>query len=115
MQGSTFGIAREKGGGSSARLSLGLDTPQLSDGQGGTPTTLAALVWAKTLVGEAVGGITRKALTVGGAHALFKTSPLGWLFRDGVPAPIMPLSSDASLASLDIIGLGLDAQMSYDR
>jgi hypothetical protein len=35
--------------------------------------------------------------------------PLDWLFRDGVSTPIMPPSSDACLASLGIIGLGLDA------
>ena len=48
----------------------------LSDSQGPTQQTLAALFRAKYLVGEAVARITRAALTVGGAHALFKTTPI---------------------------------------
>jgi hypothetical protein len=56
-----------------------------------------------------VAWITRKTLTLGGAHALFKTSPLGRLFRDGASGPIMPPSSDACLASMGIIEVGLDA------
>ena len=52
----------------------------LSDTQGPTPTTLAALYRAKYLVGEAVARTTRTALTLGGAHALFKTSPWNGCF-----------------------------------
>jgi hypothetical protein len=39
-------------------------------------------------VGEAVTHITRAALTLGGAHTIFKTSPLERCFRDGATAPI---------------------------
>jgi len=82
----------------------------LSDTQGPTPTTLAALYRAKYLVGEAVARTTRTALTLGGAHALFKTSPLERLFRDGAVAPIQFPPRDLCLASLGIMELGLDPQ-----
>jgi alkylation response protein AidB-like acyl-CoA dehydrogenase len=82
----------------------------LSDTQGPTPTTLAALFRAKYLVGEAVARTTRTALTLGGAHALFKTSPLERLFRDGAIAPIQFPPRDFCLASLGIMELGLDPQ-----
>jgi alkylation response protein AidB-like acyl-CoA dehydrogenase len=45
----------------------------LSDTQGPTPATLSALYRAKYFVGEAVTRVTRTAMTLGGAHALFKT------------------------------------------
>jgi alkylation response protein AidB-like acyl-CoA dehydrogenase len=80
----------------------------LSDTQGSTPTTLAALYRAKYLVGEAVTRVTRTALTLGGAHALFKTSPLERLFRDGAVAPIQFPPRDFCLASLGILELELD-------
>jgi alkylation response protein AidB-like acyl-CoA dehydrogenase len=80
----------------------------LSDTQGPTPTTIAALFRAKYLVGEAVTRITRTALTLGGAHALFKTSPLERLFRDGAVAPIQFPPSDFCLSSLGMLELGLD-------
>src|SRR5262245_7824484 len=80
----------------------------LSDTQGPTPTTLAALYRAKYLVGEAVARTTRTALTLGGAHALFKTSPLERLFRDGAIAPSQFPPRDFCLASLGIMELGLD-------
>jgi alkylation response protein AidB-like acyl-CoA dehydrogenase len=80
----------------------------LSDTQGPTTTTLAALYRAKYLVGEAVARTTRTALTLGGAHALFKTSPLERLFRDGAVAPIQFPPRDLCLASLGIMELGLD-------
>lgn len=82
----------------------------LSDTQGPTPTTLAALYRAKYLVGEAVARTTRTALTLGGAHALFKTSPLERLFRDGAIAPMQFPPRDFCLASLGIMELGLDPQ-----
>jgi alkylation response protein AidB-like acyl-CoA dehydrogenase len=82
----------------------------LSDTQGPTPTTLAALYRAKYLVGEAVARTTRTALTLGGAHALFKTSPLERLFRDGAIAPIQFPPRDFCLASLGIMELELDPQ-----
>ncbi len=55
----------------------------LSDTQGPTPETTAALYRAKYIVGEAVTRITRTALTLGGAHGIFKGSRLEQLFRDG--------------------------------
>jgi len=80
----------------------------LSDTQGPTPTTLAALYRAKYLVGETVARITRTALTLGGAHALFKTSPLERFFRDGAVAPIQFPPRDFCLASLGILELSLE-------
>jgi alkylation response protein AidB-like acyl-CoA dehydrogenase len=82
----------------------------LSDTEGPTPATLAALFRAKYLVGEAVTRITRTALTLGGAHALFKTSPLERLFRDGAVAPIQFPPSDFCLSSLGMLELGLNAR-----
>ena len=38
---------------------------------------------AKYFVGEAVSRITRTALTLGGAHAIFKTSPWNGCFATG--------------------------------
>jgi alkylation response protein AidB-like acyl-CoA dehydrogenase len=80
----------------------------LSDTQGPSPETLAALYRAKYFVGEAVTRITRTAMTLGGAHALFKTSPLERLFRDGAVAPVQFPPRDFCLASLGILELGLD-------
>jgi alkylation response protein AidB-like acyl-CoA dehydrogenase len=82
----------------------------LSDTQGPTPTTLAALYRAKYLVGEVVARTTRTALTLGGAHALFKTSPLERLFRDGAIAPIQFPPRDFCLTNLGMLELGLDPQ-----
>jgi hypothetical protein len=59
-------------------------------------------------VGEAVTRITRTAMTLGGAHALFKTSPLELLFRDGAVAPVQFPPPDFCLASLGLLELGLD-------
>jgi hypothetical protein len=86
-----------------------VEAARLSNTQGRTPATLAALYWAKYLVDEAVARVTSTAHTLGGAHALFKTLPLEQLVRDGASAPIMLPSSNACLPSLGIIGLGLDA------
>jgi alkylation response protein AidB-like acyl-CoA dehydrogenase len=80
----------------------------LSDTYGPTPETLAALYRAKYLVGEAVTRVTRTALTLGGAHALFKTSPLERLFRDGAVAPMQFPPRDFCLASLGMLELALD-------
>ena len=59
----------------------------LSDTQGPTPETTAALYRAKYVVGEATSRITRTALTLGGAHGIFKGSRLEQLFRDGALGP----------------------------
>jgi alkylation response protein AidB-like acyl-CoA dehydrogenase len=80
----------------------------LMDTTGMTPTTLTALCRAKYFVGEAVARITRSALSACGAHALFKTSPLEQLFRDGASAPIMPPSSDFCLGGIAMMELGLE-------
>ncbi len=66
----------------------------LSDTQGPTTETTAALYRAKYMVGEAVTRITRTALTLGGAHGIFKGSRLEQLFRDGALAPIQPPAAD---------------------
>ncbi len=80
----------------------------LSDAEGPTPAALSALYRAKYFVGEAVTRITRTAMTLGGAHALFKTSPLERLFRDGAVAPVQFPPRDFCLASLGLLELGLD-------
>ena len=80
----------------------------LSDTQGPTPETTAALYRAKYMVGEAVSRITRIALTLGGAHGIFKGSRLEQLFRDGAIAPIQPPPADFCLWNMGIYELGLD-------
>ncbi len=80
----------------------------LSDTQGPTAETTAALYRAKYMVGEAATRITRTALTLGGAHGIFKGSRLEQLFRDGALAPIQPPSADFCLWNMAIYELGLD-------
>src|ERR1700749_223384 len=80
----------------------------LSDTQGPTPETTAALYRAKYVVGEAVSHITRTALTLGGAEGTFKGSRLEQLFRDGAIAPIQPPPADFCLWSMGQYELGLD-------
>ena len=80
----------------------------LSDTQGPTPETTAALYRAKYMVGEAVSRITRTALTLGGAHGIFKTSRLEQLFRDGALGPLHPPPSDFCLYNMGLYELGLD-------
>jgi alkylation response protein AidB-like acyl-CoA dehydrogenase len=81
----------------------------LSDTQGATPETTAALYRAKFLVGEAASSITRAALTLGGAHGIFKGSRLEQLFRDGALAEIQPPPADFCLWNMGIYELDLDA------
>ncbi|HEV8679814.1 MAG TPA: acyl-CoA dehydrogenase, partial [Stellaceae bacterium] len=80
----------------------------LSDTEGPTAETTAALYRAKYVVGEAVSRITRTALTLGGAHGIFKGSRLEQLFRDGAIAPLQPPSSDFCLYNMGLYELGLD-------
>jgi len=80
----------------------------LSDTEGPTPTTLSALYRAKYFVGEAVTRVTRTAMTLGGAHALLKTSPLERYFRDGAVAPVQFPPRDFCLAALGMLELDLD-------
>src|ERR1700710_2652630 len=81
----------------------------VSDTQGPTPETTAALFRAKFLVGETVSLITRTALTLGGAHGIFKGSRLEQLFRDGAVAEIQPPPADFCLWNMGIYELGLDS------
>jgi alkylation response protein AidB-like acyl-CoA dehydrogenase len=80
----------------------------LRDIQGPTPEATAALYRAKYMVGEAVSRITRSALTLGGAHGIFKGSRLEQLFRDGALAEIQPPPSDFCLWNMGLFELGLD-------
>jgi alkylation response protein AidB-like acyl-CoA dehydrogenase len=80
----------------------------LSDTQGQTEETIAALYRAKYVVGEAVSRITRTALTLGGAHGIFKPSRLEQLFRDGALGPLHPPPSDFCLYNMGLYELGLD-------
>lgn len=80
----------------------------LSDIEGPTPNTTAALYRAKYVVGEAVSRITRTALTLGGAHGIFKGSRLEQLFRDGALGPLHPPPSDFCLYAMGLHELGLD-------
>ena len=80
----------------------------LSDTQGPTPETTAALYRAKYAVGMAVSRITRVALTLGGAHGIFKGSRLEQLFRDGALAEIQPPPTDFCIQQMGIYALGLD-------
>ena len=80
----------------------------LSDTQGPTPETTAALYRAKYMVGEAASHITRTALTLGGAHGIYKSSRLEQLFRDGALGPLHPPPSDFCLYNMGLYELGLD-------
>ncbi len=80
----------------------------LSDTQGPTAETTTALYRAKYAVGQMVSRITRIALTLGGAHGIFKGSRLEQLFRDGALAEIQPPPSDLCLHQMGLHELGLD-------
>jgi len=80
----------------------------LSDTEGPTTETTAALHRAKYVVGEAAARITRTALTLGVAHGIFKGSRLEQLFRDGALAPIQPPPADLCLHNMALYELGLD-------
>jgi alkylation response protein AidB-like acyl-CoA dehydrogenase len=80
----------------------------LSDRDGPTAETTAALYRAKYAVGEAVSRITRTALTLSGAHGIFKTSRLEQLFRDGALGPLHPPPSDFCLYNMGLYELSLD-------
>jgi alkylation response protein AidB-like acyl-CoA dehydrogenase len=80
----------------------------LSDKHGPTAETIAALFRAKYMVGEAVNRITRMALTLGGAHGIFKASRLEQLFRDGALGPLQPPPSDFCLYNIGFYELDID-------
>jgi hypothetical protein len=52
------------------------------------------------MVGEAVSTITRTALTLGGAHGIFKTSRLEQLFRDRALGLLHPPPADFCLYNM---------------
>lgn len=81
----------------------------LSDTQGPTAETTTALYRAKYMVGNAVSRITRVALTLGGAHGIFKGSRLEQLFRDGALAEIQPPPTDFCVQQMGMHALGLNA------
>ena len=81
----------------------------LSDTQGPTPATLAALHRAKYIVGDVTSRVTRMALGLGGAHAIFKGKRLEQLFRDGALAPIQAPQADFCLHNIALHALDLDA------
>lgn len=80
----------------------------LSDARGPTPETTAALYRAKYAVGQASGQITRTALTLAGAHGVFKGNRLEQLFRDGALAALHAPPTDFCLWNMGIHELGLD-------
>jgi alkylation response protein AidB-like acyl-CoA dehydrogenase len=80
----------------------------LYDTQGPTAETNAAMYQAKYVVGETVSSITRTALTLGGAHGIFKGSRIEQLFRDGAIAEIQPPPSDFCLWMMGMHELGID-------
>jgi alkylation response protein AidB-like acyl-CoA dehydrogenase len=80
----------------------------LSDRDGPTAETTAALYRAKYMVGETVSRVTRTALTLAGAHGIFKSSRLEQLFRDGALGPLHPPPADFCLYNIGVHELGLD-------
>jgi alkylation response protein AidB-like acyl-CoA dehydrogenase len=80
----------------------------LSGKEGPTAETTAALYRAKYMVGEVVSRIIRTALTLGGAHGIFKTSRLEQLFRDGALGPLHPPPADFCLYNMGLYELGID-------
>jgi alkylation response protein AidB-like acyl-CoA dehydrogenase len=80
----------------------------LHDQHGATPETMAAMFRAKYMVGVATSRITRVALTLGGAHGIFKGSRLEQLFRDGALAEIQPPPADFCLWNIGLHELDLD-------
>jgi alkylation response protein AidB-like acyl-CoA dehydrogenase len=80
----------------------------LCDTEGLTEHATAALYRAKYFVGETVAKVTRTALTLGGAHAIFKGSRLEQLFRDGALGPLHPPPADFCLYNMGLYELGLD-------
>ncbi len=80
----------------------------LRDNQGPTPEAMTAMFRAKYMVGVAASRITRVALTLGGAHGIFKGSRLEQLFRDGALAEIQPPPSDFCLWNIGLHELNLD-------
>jgi alkylation response protein AidB-like acyl-CoA dehydrogenase len=93
-----------------AEMSADLEAARLitSDKEGPAAETTAAVYRAKYMVGEVVSRITRVALTLGGAHGIFKSSRLEQLFRDGALGPLHPPPSDFCLYHMGLHELGID-------
>ena len=80
----------------------------LYDSEGLTEKAVAAFYRAKYVVGQAASRVTRTALTLGGAHGIFKPSRLEQLFRDGALGPLHPPPVDFCLYNMGLYELGLD-------
>jgi len=80
----------------------------LLDADAPSEETLSAFLKAKYVVGEAVASVTRSALEMGGAHAIFRGNSIERLFRDGATATIMQPHSDVCLSELSVYELKLD-------
>ncbi len=80
----------------------------LYDSEGPTAEANAALYRAKYVVGETVSSITRTALTLSGAHGVFKGNRLELLFRDGALGPLHTPPSDFCLWVVGLHELGID-------
>jgi alkylation response protein AidB-like acyl-CoA dehydrogenase len=80
----------------------------LRDQPGPSAEATAAMYRAKYIVGQTTSHITRVALTLGGAHGIFKGSRLEQLFRDGALAEIQPPQSDFCLWNVGLHELNLD-------
>jgi len=80
----------------------------LRDRDGPTEEATTAMYRAKYVVGETVSRVTRVALTLGGAHGIFKTQRLEQLFRDGALGPLHPPPADFCLHNMGVNELRLD-------
>ncbi len=80
----------------------------LYDTEGPTAETTAALFRAKYAVGKAASNITRVALSLSGAHGVYKGQRIEQLFRDGALAALHAPPSDFCLWNMGIHELGLD-------
>jgi alkylation response protein AidB-like acyl-CoA dehydrogenase len=80
------------------------------DTRGQDEEVLATYFKAKYVVGEAVVAAARSALEMGGAHAIFKGSPIERIFRDSATATIQQPPSDLCLSVVSQHVLGLDRE-----
>lgn len=81
------------------------------DTRGQDEEVLATYFKAKYVVGEAVVAAARSALEMGGAHAIFKGSPIERIFRDSATATIQQPPSDLCLSVVSQHVLGLDRDL----
>jgi alkylation response protein AidB-like acyl-CoA dehydrogenase len=83
----------------------------LVDTRGQDPEILSTYFKSKYVVGEAVVAAARSALEMGGAHAIFKGSPIERIFRDSATATIQQPPSDLCLQVVSAHTLGLDPDL----